>query len=207
MVKRKEFWIMFGLTLITALSTFLITYILFVGNDVNKNPINDTETKVYTLSDDIKKQTENIEQIEKNTEVIAVTEPHITPSTKLVYEYYYEGDGNIKTVEEIPPYFLIDMTRKDIEQKYPDWQLKSFSQSQVIMRKSIPGKVEERYIIGEYNGFVAVFYEQPIDGVSLRELTDTPVSSLTKEDQNKLKIGISIFGDEALMKALQDYES
>lgn len=205
MAKKKEFWIAISLVVFTAISTFFTAYAIFNKKLINQNPINDTETKVYVLDDSL-----NPTQSESTTlatEAAAVNVPRITPSTKLVYEYYYEGDGQIKREEEVPPYFLIDMTRKDIEEKYPDWQLKSFSQSEVVMRKNIAGKVKERYIIGEYNGYVAVFYEEPVDGISLRDLTDTPISSLTPEEQSKLKIGISVLGDEALIRALEDYES
>lgn len=203
MINKKNFWIAICLTAVTAISTFFITYTIFNKRIINQNPINDIETKTYTLEDDIKNQ----EQQTETTEVAAVNIARITPSTKLVYEYYYEGDGQTKREEEVPPYFLLDMTRQDIEEKYPDWQLKSFSNSEVVMRKNIAGKVKERYIIGEYDGYVAVFFEQPVDGVSLRELTDTPISSLTDEEQTKLKIGISILGEDALINAMENYES
>lgn len=206
MLKRKSFWIATLVTVFTAMSTFYLAYNIFNNKDINKNPINDIETKIYTLEDDTKQKIGD-EEITKTTEVAILNTARITPSTKLVYEYYYEGDGEIKREEEIPPYFLIDMSRQDVEEKFPDWQLKSFSQSEVIMRKNIPGKVKERYIIREYDGYVAVFFEEPVDGVNLRELTDTPVATLTEEDQKKLKIGISILGDEELIKALENYES
>lgn len=203
MINKKNFWLAICLTAITAISTFFITYTIFNKRIIDQNPINDIETKTYTLNDDVEKQ----EQQTETAEVAAVNIARITPSTKLVYEYYYEGDGQTKREEEVPPYFLLDMTREDIEEKYPDWQLKSFSNSEVVMRKNIAGKIKERYIIGEYDGYVAVFFEQPVDGVSLRELTDTPISSLTEEEQTKLKIGISILGEEALINAMENYES
>lgn len=203
MINKKIFWFAICLTVVTAVSTFFITYTTFNKRIINQNPINDIETKTYTLNDDIKNQ----EQQTETAEVVAINIARITPSTKLVYEYYYEGDGETKREEEVPPYFLLDMTREDIEKKYPDWQLQSFSSSEVVMRKNIAGKVKERYIIREYDGYVAVFFEQPVDGVSLRELTDTPISSLTEEEQAKLKIGISILGEEALINAMENYES
>jgi len=200
MVKKKEFWITVCLTIFTALGTFFLTYISVNQKFINQNYANETTTNEYVIN-----QEETLEETTKA--VVAVNVPRITPSTKLVYEYYYEDDGQVKVEEEVPPYFLIDMTRKDLEENYPDWQLKSFSQAEVVMRKNISGKSKERYIIKEYDGYVAVFFEEPVDGVSLRELTDTPVSSLSAEDREKLKTGINVIGEEALMNALEDYES
>jgi len=200
MVKKKEFWITICLTIFTALGTFFLTYISVNQKFINQNYANEATTNEYVIN-----QEETLEETTKA--VVAVNVPRITPSTKLVYEYYYEEDGQVKVEEEVPPYFLIDMTRKDLEENYPDWQLKSFSQAEVVMRKNISGKSKERYIIKEYDGYVAVFFEEPVDGVSLRELTDTPVSSLSAEDREKLKTGINVIGEEALMNALEDYES
>ncbi len=200
MVKKKEFWITVCLTIFTALGTFFLTYISVNQKFINQNYANEATTNEYVIN-----QEQTLEETTKA--VVAVNVPRITPSTKLVYEYYYEEDGQVKVEEEVPPYFLIDMTRKDLEENYPDWQLKSFSQAEVVMRKNISGKSKERYIIKEYDGYVAVFFEEPVDGVSLRELTDTPVSSLSAEDREKLKTGINVIGEEALMNALEDYES
>lgn len=203
MVKKKEFWITVCLTAFTAISTFFLTYIAINNKMINQNPSNEMTTNEYVIDEE---QKEDIAE-ETTQAVAALNVPRITPSTKLVYEYYYEEDGQIKKEEEVPPYFLIDMTRKDLEESYPDWQLKSFSQSEVVMRKNIVGKSKERYIIKEYDGYVAVFFQEPIDGVSLRELTDTPVASLSPDEQNKLKTGINVIGEEALMSALENYES
>lgn len=202
MVKKKEFWITVCLTAFTALTTFFLTYISINQKFINQNYANEATTNEYVIN-------QVQEQIVKETTqaVAAINTPRITPSTKLVYEYYYEEDGQVKVEEEVPPYFLIDMTRKDLEENYPDWQLKSFSQAEVVMRKNISGKSKERYIIKEYDGYVAVFFEEPVDGVSLRELTDTPVSSLSPEEQDKLRTGINVIGEEALISALEDYES
>ena len=41
----------------------------------------------------------------------------------------------------------------------------------------------------------------------LKELTKTPVASLTKEEQYRLELGIGIVGEEALISALEDYGS
>ncbi len=41
---------------------------------------------------------------EDNITVITET-ARITPSTKMVYEYYYTEDGVTQTLEDVPPYF------------------------------------------------------------------------------------------------------
>lgn len=177
---------------ITSLS-FYMGYSFYDTKNIEKKPI-------YTNEQNIKEDSENIPASK-------VSEAKITPSTKMVYQYYYEEDGKTEVLEEEPPYFLLDMTRQEIENDFNDWKVESFSNKEVIMKKTIKGKSNQHYILGEYNGFVAVFYEKEINGNNLKEITDTPLESLSEEDRKRLKEGIAIDGDDNLIKALENIES
>ncbi len=139
--------------------------------------------------------------------VVATDTARITPSTKMVYEYYYTEDGVTQTLEDVPPYFLLDMTLEDMKKVYTDWQIISFSSKEVVMRKSLEAKSNEQYIIGENNGYVAVYYKEPQHGIILHEVTNTPISALPLEERERLQEGISVTGDENLYKILSDYTS
>ena len=131
----------------------------------------------------------------------------INPSTKIIYEYYYTEDNITETYEEAPPYFLIGLNAEDLKVNYPNWEVINFSDKEVTMRTTLNSSSTQQYIIGEYNGLLAVYYQKPIDGVSLKELTNIPISSLPSEEQKNLKEGIYVSGNENLLKALSDYGS
>lgn len=131
----------------------------------------------------------------------------IQPYTEIIYQYYYPKDGITKVQEDVPPYFLLDLTLEDLKGLYEDWQIIAFSDKKVIMRRTMEGTSDQRYIVGQQDGFVAVFYEEEKNGVSLHELTKIPVNSLPQEDQERLKEGILILGDENLSKILADLGS
>lgn len=131
----------------------------------------------------------------------------IQPYTQMVYQYYYPQDGITKVQEEVPPYFLLDLTLEDVKRLYEDWQIISFSDKKVIMRRSMNGSSDERYILGQQDGSVAVFYEEEKNGISLHELTKIPVSSLPPEEQERLQEGIFVLGYENLSKVLADLGS
>ena len=61
----------------------------------------------------------------------------ITPSTKLVYEYYYPITGEKETKEETAPYFMVDLTFDDLQKYYSDWQVTYFSANKVVMQKKV----------------------------------------------------------------------
>lgn len=147
------------------------------------------------------KETENI----KNVSV--TTEPRIQPSTKMVYKYYYAEDDVTKEHADVPPYFILGLTMDELQKMYEDWVVLSFSEQEVVMRRMMTGKSDERYIVSQKDGYIAVFYEEEQNGVSLHEVTDTPMASLPQEDQDRLKEGISVLGDDNLSKILSDYGS
>lgn len=143
---------------------------------------------------------EQKEKLEKDSDV------KTNEQTKMIYEYYYKGDGVTKVKEGAVPSELVNKTRKNIENVFDEWSVITFNSDEVVLRKDIAGSSEMRYTLKEYDGFVAVFY----DGESeqeLKEITKTPVAALPESEQKLLKKGISVQGNKNLIKILQDYES
>lgn len=167
--------------------------------------------KIYSPSNDnfyVDTETpENIikESIEK--EVNSQNKNVINENTKIVYEYYYKEDDYTEYIEDTPSYFLIGLTREQLENKLKDWQIKSFSEEEVVMQKIIQNAKTLKYIITEYEGYVAVFYIDNQNTKILKYITKTPILSLSEEEQKNIKNGIEIEGEEKLISILQDYES
>ncbi len=134
-------------------------------------------------------------------------QPKILATTNMVYEYYYTSDGKTERTEELPPYFMIDMTEQSLKESFSEWQIVKFTSDEVVMQKNIEGKSSQYYILGIQDGYVAVFYEEPINGTSLKELTETPIAALSDEELIRLKAGIHVMGNDQLIKALEDYGS
>lgn len=132
-------------------------------------------------------------------------EPKIKSDTKIVYEYYYLGNGEVETSTENAPYFLIDLTEPELKSAVLDWQVISFAEDEVTLRKNVSGTGKLQYILGVENGYIAVFYDEPESGVSLKEVTNTPISSLSIDEQIRLKEGIIITDEERLVKTLEDF--
>ena len=131
----------------------------------------------------------------------------IMPSTKMVYEYYYLGDGKLEIAEEMPPYFMLDLTESDVKEKFMDWDILVFNSDEVVMRKNIHGKSDQYYIVGVHEGYIAVFYATEVNGTNLKEITDMPVSSFPDDEQERLYSGIHVAGNDELVKVMEDYGS
>jgi len=151
---------------------------------------------------------QNTADIQENDYIpTSIAEEKITPSTKMVYQYYYTEDGVTEVQEEIPPYFMLDLTLSDISKYYTAWDIVSFSPKEVVMRKTIIGESQQRYVVGQKDGYVAVYYEEEQEGISLKELTGIPVDGLTEDEKLRLNQGIKVMGNEALARTLENYSS
>ncbi|HHW67178.1 hypothetical protein [Defluviitalea raffinosedens] len=206
---RKRIWFLSVLIFIISVAGFYMLYMsLLPSADLKKVDPKDIvgEYVSNNINNVISDIDQNMGQTIEGVPTSQANVPRITQSTQMVYQYYYEEDG--KTVEEIiePPYFLIDLTRDELQEKYSDWQISYFSSQKVIMKKNISSKSPYHFVVGEYNGYITIFYNN--DGeLEIKEITETPISSLPIEEQNKLKAGIKVYGEEALIRILEDYTS
>ena len=152
-------------------------------------------------------KTDSFEDISDENFKSSFTEHKITPVTKITCEYYYEGDGKTETASENSPYFLIGLTRSQVENRYPDWEILNFDANEVVMRKNLEEKSNQYYILSEQNGYIAVFYKFPVNGTNLKEITSTHINALPPEEKARIATGIEVEGENALMKILEDYGS
>ena len=129
-----------------------------------------------------------------------------TENTKMIYEYYYTQDGITRRKEKNLPPELINKNREIIENVFDEWSIVTFNNDEIILRKEIYDSETTNYILKDYNGVIAVFYEVD-DDEKLKELTKTPVDTLPENERQLIKAGISITGNKNLLKILQDYES
>ncbi|MDR0999651.1 MAG: BofC C-terminal domain-containing protein [Clostridiales bacterium] len=131
----------------------------------------------------------------------------IHPGSKIVYEYYYQSGNRIESSTETPPYFLMNLTREDIERYFFDWEIIEFTVNQLVLRKNIPGGYDEYYLLGIKDDYVAVFFQTKAGESVLQEVTKMPVGSLSYDERQRLREGVKIGGKSELAAALEDYDS
>ena len=129
---------------------------------------------------------------------------HITGDTVLRYEYYHSSLGIVETYEELAAPFFYGMYQDDLAAMFINWEIMEFSPSLVVMQKHVEAAQARPYIISSYGGYLAVFYgDEPL----MMELTGRSILSLPIEEQQRLEEGIEVFGNEELLRALEDFSS
>ena len=133
-------------------------------------------------------------------------EARVTESTRMVFEYQ-SGGATVKRREEEPAFFLLGMSREELAAAYPDWELVEFSAGRAVLRRRMATAEERDYVVGLYEGRIAVFYQEARQGSSLYQLTNIPAAALSPEEQQRLMAGIAVRGEQALDQVLEDYGS
>ena len=125
----------------------------------------------------------------------------ITPSTKLVYEYYYPITGEKETKEETAPYFMVDLTFDDLQKYYSDWQVTYFSADKVVMQKKVYDEKGQKYIIGEKDGRLTVFWETDKDVTLLTNRLSTRTGNrLVKKGRELTAFEKARFGKSKMIR-------
>lgn len=202
---KRILFLLFSVCIVSCFFCFFAAKNLFT--DLETVPKNKLIVENGNALPDILGEEVKADAREEEAEVVAVsTEEKTKTSTKLIYQYYNEKNELVKQEEDFMPYFLLDLTLSEMQRYFPDWMISSFSSSEIVLRKNMEEE-KQGYIVGQQDGFVAIFYEKEKNGISLYELTDTPVSSLSHAEQVRLNDGIYVKGDDKLARILEDYES
>lgn len=144
---------------------------------------------------------------ERESKEVLETRNEINAETELIYQYFYMADRVTKEQKELAPDFLQGLNREQLQSIYNGWQMVLFSPEKVILRCKIEGKSSETYLLGEQDGYLAIFYEDGAKGLHLKEKTEVPLSSLPDGEARQIREGLRVTGEENLAKLLADLTS
>ena len=182
-------------------SSITAAYIYFNKNVYN---INESETEDDNTLEDLAIAEINNQRLNEAAREASVS-GGLLPTAVFKYELYNETTKETDTVFGECPYELTGKSLADVKDFYPDWQVISFAPEEVLLRKNVGLSSENRYVVGIYEDYVAVFYENSEEGIYM--MTDIPVNSLEDDKKNMLSEGIYVEGKERLNRILEDYSS
>lgn len=172
------------------------------NNNGNVEPIQDVVIKKVQG----KNEEENNSGEEKIVEVVR-TEEKISPYAKLVIKKKF-SKCNHTTVSIVDvPKELVNLPRKDLEEKYSGWKIEKFSSDEVILYREIAANCEDHFVLKEKDGNIAIYNETDEDEMNLIEILSVNLDLLSEEDKNNLQEGIKIYGKDELNSLIEDYTS
>lgn len=176
------------------------------GN-LNKNLIENKIDEVSkTITDECTEEWEELENSKIDLLEANAVEEKISPNCLLVLRTYYKDcQHTINKYTDITE-DLVNKSKQDLIKAYPDWEIKSYSSTEIILYKEYDSECGEHFILREDNEKITVYKINKNNEEEVYEKTEISVDYLTDEDKIKIKSGIKVNGKEELNQLIEDFE-
>lgn len=151
--------------------------------------------------------TDEYEGMEYENTVKANTEEEKTsPNCSLITKTYYQKCGHTKSEYSNLPQELVNLTRDEIQEKYPGYEIENFANNEVILLQQKEGECGEHYVVKDKDGMVTIY--QILEDGTQKELETVGITTeyLPETDKINMKKGISINGKQELNQLIEDFE-
>jgi len=145
-------------------------------------------------------------QTEENTMETANSEDILSPNATVKKRVYYISCDHIVEEEEKISKNDVNSTEKEIEEKYKEWELEEFSVDRIELYQERNETCPNHFEIKENDGVIVIYQANENGEYKIVDETEINTKYLSEEDQEKLKQGIEIIGEERLNSTLEDYE-
>lgn len=190
------------LAMILAILIIFASYILF-----NKKEVGDEKEENNTyISEVIEDEcTEEYQQMQNATTVSMAEEKVSANAILILKKYYKKCEHTINEYVELPQE-LVNMTEKEVQAQYPDWEVIGFEKGKVTLYKEYDDVCGEHFKLKIENGKVVVYIDNNDGTESLYEKTNISSEYLTETDLINMQDGLEIYGKEELNQIIEDFE-
>ena len=139
-------------------------------------------------------------------ETTASLEEKISYDANLIFKKYYNECGHCKLNSVELPKEFVNLTKKEIEEIYPDWNIEEFSSKNLVIAQNIDKICDDHYVLKLGKENIEIY--KMVEAEDFKLLTETNISKeyLTDSDIKELEEGIFVFGLSNLNSVLEDFE-
>lgn len=151
--------------------------------------------------------TDEYEEMENENTIKANTQEEKTsPNCSLTTKTYYSICKHTKNEYENLPQDFVNLTKDEIQQKYPEYEIESFASNEVVLYQEKEGTCGEHYMVKDKEGQVTI-YQLLEDGTQKEvEVTGITTEYLPETDKITMKNGIQVNGKQQLNQLIEDFE-
>ena len=192
------------IAIMTVIAAIFTAIAIFTPKQIAENEKSGVQIAEEEILDEC---TDEYEQMEKEDTVKANTQEEKTsPNCSLKIETYFSKCGHTKKEYANLPQNLVNLSKQELAEKYPDYEIKSFESNNVTLYQEKEGICGEHYMVKDKEGQV-VIYEILEDGTQ-KELEETAITTeyLPETDKINMKNGIQVNGKQMLNQLIEDYE-
>lgn len=134
------------------------------------------------------------------------SEEKISPNCFITLKKLYKECGHTTSEYLEIPEELVNKTQENLKEKYENWNIEKFLDTEIILSKEEEGECGEHFIVRDKEGKVTI-YEVLKDGSEQEyEVTDIWTEYLTQTDKINMQNGIRVNGKQALNQLIEDFE-
>ena len=177
------------------------SYILLSEDKISENK----GDNIY-ISEKIEDEcTEEYEQM-KNATAVSATEEKVSANAQLILKKYYQKcEHTINEYVELPKE-LINMTEKEIQEEFPDWEVIGFEKGKVTLYKEFNDVCGEHFKLKVEEKKIVVYIVNNDGTENVYEKTNISSEYLTETDLINMQDGLEIYGKEELNQIIEDFE-
>ena len=189
-------------SIIIIIASIITAVVIYNGEDEEQAKVsikNIEENTTNTLNNTINSDNKNV--IETN-----VKEVRISPNAFITFKEIYEGCGHTKVDFVEVPQDFVNLSEEELKDKYSDWNIEKFTDTDIILSKDFEGSCDEHFIVKDVNGVVTVFKIKEDGTEEEYQITDIATEYLTDTDKLEMEKGIRVNGKQNLNQLIEDYE-
>lgn len=162
--------------------------------------------KIYDSTSQINKLSRNEQNIIQNDKIVNATREKVSPNAKVIIRTYYEKCSHDEEKDVELPVEMVNCTQEEVESKYKELELESFSADRLVFLKKEDGICNNHYILKDVNNEINIYKLKNNEEEVFFDNTSISTEYLSEFDLEKLKKGIKVYGKEELNSILEDFE-
>lgn len=189
-------------------SIFIIS-LIFIIQQINQHNESNQQQKVEStkIAEIIEDESTDEYAQEQELKPVISKEDRIAVNAQLILKkYFIQCDHTINEYTEIPEE-CVNMTKEELQQHYPEWEVIGFNSNQVILYKEFNDVCGEHFKLKIEDEKINIYLINKDGTETLYEKTNISSEYLTETDLiNINEEGLEIYGKEELNKTIEDFE-
>ena len=190
------------LTIVVIITAMVTAVFIYMPEEENKADVEIKDVAMGNATNEEKNVTQNTtNMIETNA-----NEERISPNAFITFKQIYKKCGHTTSEFVEVPQEFVNLNEDELKQKYTDWNIEKFTDTDIILNKEVEGSCNEHYVVRDVDGTVTVFHILEDGTEEEYMITDIATEYLTDTDKIEMEKGIKINGIQNLNQLIEDFE-
>lgn len=192
------------LCILVAIGGIISAIILYQPETGNNNEILIREIAQEEILDECTDEYEKMQEQEM-IEANAIEEK-ISPNCFITEKTYYKKCGHTTNKYVELPKELVNQTKKEAQEKYPDYEIEKFESNNIVLYKEKEGECGEHFLVKDNEGTVTIYQILENGTKKEYEATDITTEYLPETDKINMHNGIEVIGKQELNQLIENFE-